>query len=181
MFFAVFGGLLLIIGTLLIRHMQVLLGFIIAGAAGLVMLSMGLAGQARVPAEGAIPTEEKNRQERTFRIVVGVQWAAIILAAQFLPRYGHLDLVMPASALIVGLHFFFLPPLHRWRSNQAAGVLLMLLAVLCPLVFKGLNMVVITSLASGIVLWVSAAWALRTASVLLRHLNTPSEAMQHQL
>ena len=90
---------------------------------------------------------------------------------QILPRLGYQDLALPAVVLLVGLHFFAMPPLYRHRANLTVGACMVLWAILCPLLFHGDRMIGLVSFGAGLALWTGAAWALNTAHRLLRSAN----------
>jgi hypothetical protein len=93
---------------------------------------------------------------------------AIFLDMFLLPRTRYAQFSIPVAVLIVGLHFFALPPLYRHRANLVTGALLTSWAIDCSLFFREDALIECTALGAGVVLWGSAAWALRTASRLLR-------------
>jgi hypothetical protein len=97
-----------------------------------------------------------------------VTWIAVFLVFQILPRLGRGDLAIPIVALIVGLHFFPMPPLYRHAANLVTGALMAIWAILCLLLFDGDRRIGFASLGSGFLLWAAAAWALKTANQLLR-------------
>ncbi len=117
---------------------------------------------------GTPPNEQRRRDNRTFGIINAVQWVAIFLIFTFFPKLGHADLAFPAVLLVVGMHFFFMPPSYRHRSNFVTGTALVFWAVLCPLLFQGDKMIGFVALGAGVTLWLSAAWALTLAARELR-------------
>ena len=117
---------------------------------------------------GEVPTEQRKRDDRTFGIINAVQWVAIFLIFTFFPKLGLGDLTFPAVLLVVGLHFFLMPPSYRHRSNFVTGTALSIWAVICPFLFKGDRMIGFLALGAGLALLLSAAWALAFASRQLR-------------
>jgi len=77
------------------------------------------------------------------------------------------QLLFPAIAVVVGLHFFPMPPLYRHRANRVTGACMVIWAILCPLLFHGDAMIGYLALGTGLMLWAGSAWALKTASGLL--------------
>ena len=116
----------------------------------------------------------RKRDHRVFGVVNLGQWSAIFLIFAFFPRLGLTNLVFPTALFVIGAHFFFMPPSYRHTSNYVTGAALCIWAVVCPLFIKGDPMSRTDprtgelALGAGIVLWVSAGWALRSAS---RHLQ----------
>jgi hypothetical protein len=96
-----------------------------------------------------------------------VTWISVFLVFQILPRLGLAELIFPAVVLIVGLHFFPVPPLFRHRANLVTGAVMVVWAILCPLLFHGDRMIGFVGAGAGVALWVSAVWALNTARKLL--------------
>ncbi len=94
-------------------------------------------------------------------------WISVFLVFQILPRLGLAELIFPAVVLIVGLHFFPVPPLFRHRANLVTGAVMVVWAILCPLLFHGDRMIGFVGAGAGVALWVSAVWALNTARKLL--------------
>ncbi len=170
LFFSFFGGCWLLLSAYafgVFRAVQITSIFV------LVLLFMAIAirmqRRAKEVVKGAIPTEERRRDNRAFGMVNAVQWVAIFLIFTFFPKLGYGDLAFPAVLLVVGLHFFLMPPSYRHRANFVTGTVLAAWAILCPFLFKGDRMIGFVALGAGLTLWVSAAWAL--ASVVRFHLH----------
>lgn len=109
-------------------------------------------------------SDERKRDDRLFGVVNAVQWVVVFLIFTFFPKLGYGDFAIPAVLLVVGLHFFALPRSYRYRSNLVTGMALTVWAIACPLLFKGDRMIGFVALGGGVVLWCSAAWALRMAN-----------------
>jgi hypothetical protein len=105
----------------------------------------------------------RARRSRNFHIVNAGHWLLILIVGNVLANLGYGDWVIPAAIFIVGLHFL---PLARNFDNpphHVTGAALMLLAVVYPLVAAGGPRNTIGCLGAGLVLWASAACALRAA------------------
>jgi hypothetical protein len=133
-----------------------------------VIAAMLLLRRGKDAGKDAVPAEEQRRNDRIFGIVNAVTWVTVFLVFVIFPRIGHEDLAIPAVALIVGLHFFPMPPLYRHTANLVTGACIAVWAVVCPLLFQGDRMIGFVAAGAGLALWVSAAWALKTAVQLLR-------------
>ncbi len=72
---------------------------------------------------------ERKRRGRTVAWIGAVEGAAIAVAIRLLPGLGLADLVFPAVAMIVGLHFVPLARLLPMRIYYLSAVLLVLVAV----------------------------------------------------
>jgi Ca2+/Na+ antiporter len=168
LFFSVFGGVWLLLAVYAFGRLSIPAACAIAVAIVLfVMAAMRLQRRGKAAGENAVPEEEQKRNDRMFGIVNAVTWIAVFLVFQIFPRIGYPDLIFPAFALIVGLHFFPMPPLYRHRANLVTGACISLWAILCTLLFHGDNRIAFVAAGAGVILWVSAAWALKTASQLL--------------
>ena len=169
LFFSCFGGCWLLLSA---YAFGVLRAVETVSISVLVLLLVGTAiyiqGRAKQAAIDNLPTEQRKRDDRAFGIVNAVQWIAVFLIFTFLPKLGLGDLTFSAVLLVVGLHFFLMPPSYRHRANFVTGAALSIWAIVCPLLFKGDRMIGFIALGAGIVLLLSAAWALTFASRQLR-------------
>jgi hypothetical protein len=130
-------------------------------AVGLTLLvtpALNLRKRGKDAAKNAFPEEEQKRNDRIFGIVNAVTWVSVFLVFQILPRLGLAELMFPAVVLIVGLHFFAMPPLFRHRANLVTGAVMVAWAVLCPLMFHGDRMIGFLAAGAGVALWISAVW-----------------------
>jgi hypothetical protein len=169
LFFSVFGAAWFLLAAYAFGRLNKLgAGLIILALGIFVTLAIRLQLRGKDASKDAFPEGERRRNDRAFLIVNAVTWTAIFLVFQILPRFGHESLAFPAVVLIVGLHFFPMPPLYRHRANLITGACLVVWAILCPLLFSGDRMIGFAAAGTGLVLWVSAAWALKTASQLFR-------------
>jgi hypothetical protein len=168
LFFSVFGGAWLLLGVYAFGRLSKLGACLIAAAVVLFVISaVRLQRRGNDAGKGAFPEEERRRNDRIFGIVNAITWIAVFLVFQILPRLGYQDLAIPAVVLIVGLHFFPMPPLYRHRANLVTGACMAVWAILCPLLFHGDNLIGFAALGAGLALWAAALWALKTAGQLL--------------
>ncbi|HZL67788.1 MAG TPA: hypothetical protein VFC29_10705 [Candidatus Limnocylindrales bacterium] len=169
LFFSIFGGLWLLLSAYAFGRLDRLRIGLIAGAVLLfVATAVRLQRRGKEAGTGAFPEEQQKRDDRLFGIVNAVQGLAIFLDLSLLPKTRYGQFSFSIAALIVGLHFFALPPLYRHRANLITGALLTIWAIACALLFRGDAMIAWTALGAGVILWGSSAWALMTASRLLR-------------
>ena len=113
----------------------------------------------------ATPNAAERRAMRWFHIINAAQWTAIPVVANVLNALGHRDLVIPAVIMIVGLHFLPLARLFHYPPHRLTGWALIATAVFEP-VIMGTNMNHPAGTAiTGLVLWLSALWALRATKV----------------
>ncbi len=169
LFFSIFGGAWVLLGVYAFARLNRLAAFAIVGViAMLVVIGSRLQRRGKEAGKDAYPEEERRKNDRVFGIVNAVQWSLVFLVFRFFPRLGYQDFTFPAVALIVGLHFFSMPKLYRSRANLVTGASIVLWTLVCCLLFKGDRRIGVVALGTGGVLWMSAGWALSTASQLLR-------------
>jgi len=71
-----------------------------------------------------------KRAGRWFTIVFATQGIAIGVTSAICGATGHYELILPLTALIVGVHFLPLAPLFRVKSYYITGTLLCVLSVI---------------------------------------------------
>ena len=123
-----------------------------------------------LPAD-SLTQDEKKRNDRSFGILNGITWTAIGILFLALPRFNLSNYVFPSVVAVVGLHFLPMPPLYRNRANRITGIAMVLCAIACAILLRadGARMAAAVTLCAGLILWVSAASALQTASSLVRN------------
>jgi hypothetical protein len=169
LFFTFFGAAWVVLAAYVFGRINTL--GVVAIAAPMTLLvnsAMRLLRRGKDAGKNAFPEEEQKRNDRIFGIVNAVTWISVFLVFQILPRLGFAELIFPAVVLIVGLHFFAMPTLFRHRANLVTGAVMVVWAILCPLLFHGDRMIGFLAAGAGVALWVSAVWALKTATQLLR-------------
>jgi hypothetical protein len=169
LFFSIFGGLWLLLSAYAFGRLdRIRIGLIAAAVLLFVVTAIRLQRRGKEAGTGAFPEEQTKREDRLFGIINAVQGLAIFLDMFLLPRTRYAQFSISVAVLIVGLHFFALPPLYRHRANLVTGALLTSWVIVCCLLFREDPLIAWTALGAGLVLWGSSAWALRTASRLLR-------------
>jgi len=68
--------------------------------------------------------QQRRRGTRGFLLLLVAEVLAMNLAAMLLDRYHGLDYLMPAVAIIVGLHFLPMAPMLRLPVYRGAGLLM---------------------------------------------------------
>jgi hypothetical protein len=168
LFFSFFGAAWFVLAAYAFGGLTGLEMVAIAAALTLVVCpAIHLLRRGKDAAKNAFPEEEQKRNDRIFGIVNAVTWVSVFLVFQIFPRFGLGELIFPAVVLIVGLHFFPMPPLFRHRANLVTGGVLVVWAILCPLMFHGDRLIGFAAAGAGVALWASAIWALKTATQLL--------------
>jgi uncharacterized protein DUF7010 len=169
LFFTFFGAAWLVLAAYAFGTLNGLETIAIAGAMTLLVNgAVRLLRRGKDSAKNAFPEEEQKRNDRIFGIVNAVTWVSVFLVFQIFPRLDLRELMFPAVLVIVGLHFFPMPPLFRHRANLVTGAVMVAWAILCALLFHGDRMIGFVAAGAGVALWISAVWALRTAARLLR-------------
>jgi hypothetical protein len=169
MFFAAFGAAWLLLAAYAFGRLgKIEASLVVAVMVFLVVAALRLQRRGKDAGKDAVPAEEQRRNDRIFGIVNAVTWITVFLVFLIFPRIGHEDLAIPAVALIVGLHFFPMPRLYRHTANLVTGVCIAVWAIVCPMLFQGDRLIGFVAAGAGLALWLSAAWALKTAVKLLR-------------
>ncbi|HEV7816058.1 MAG TPA: hypothetical protein VGP06_13285 [Janthinobacterium sp.] len=106
-------------------------------------------------------TPQRRRSRRVFHVVNTLQWIAILVVGNVLNHTGHGEWILAAVILIVGLHMFPLAAAFAYRPHYVTGLALVLLALAYPLLAPGGPADLSAGLGAGIILWLSAAWALK--------------------
>ena len=99
-------------------------------------------------------------KQRVFNLVNAGQWVAVFAVAGILSMSHLENLFLPAVILIVGAHFIPLARLFNYPPHYITGAAMMLLAVSFPLVASEGPTSGIGALGAGLILWLSAAWAI---------------------
>lgn len=107
-------------------------------------------------------TPERRRMKRVFNIVNAAQWIVIFVLAQVLIHAGLSAWIIPMGMAIIGLHFLPLAYVFRHPAHYVTGVAMVAFAALYPLVAAGGPTAPVGFLGAGLILWLSAIWALRT-------------------
>lgn len=105
---------------------------------------------------------ERRRAGRIFNIVNSAQWIVIVGLGLVLRNTGHGVWIIPMAIGIVGLHFFPLAAVFKNPPHYVTGAAMVALALLYPLLAGPASP--LGFLGAGIILWLSAAWALRPHS-----------------
>lgn len=108
-------------------------------------------------------TPQRRRAKRVFNIVNTAQWVVIVVLGNVLANLGHGAWVIPMAIVVVGLHFFPLAHVFGNRAHYVTGAVMVGFALLYPFIAAGGPASPLGLLGAGLILWCSAAWALRPA------------------
>ena len=160
MFFSVFGGAWLALWAYseFAESIAVILG-VLAATLGLLWRSYVIYKFNSPALKREKDSPENKRKERLFNLVNVGQWVAIFAVYGLLSMSGHETLILPAIILIVGAHFIPLARLFNYPPHYITGAAMMLLAVSFPLVASEGPTSGIGALGAGLILWLSAVWA----------------------
>nr|WP_176936531.1 hypothetical protein [Massilia sp. PDC64] len=106
-------------------------------------------------------TPERRRMKRVFNIVNAGQWIAIFVLAQVLIHLGQGAWIIPMAIAIIGLHFLPLAHVFKNPPHYVTGLAMVAFAGLYPLLAGDGPTAPVGFLGAGLILWLSAAWALR--------------------
>jgi hypothetical protein len=164
MFFSVFGGLWLGLWAN-DQYPGVLALLVVAlGTAALLAASRRVYKANSQALKAIRQTTEIRRKSRVFNLINGLQWGVVFLVALVFSQTGNTRWILPAIILIVGLHFLPLARLFEYRPHYVTGAALILLAIVYPLAARDGPENAIGALGSGLILWVSAVWAIASTS-----------------
>jgi uncharacterized membrane protein YccF (DUF307 family) len=107
LFFAFFGGAWCALGVYALGRFDLLAALLIVAAiAGIVTAAVRLRRRGKAAAKNAYPAAERQLNDRRFGIVNAVTWLLVAVLFQVMPLIGYQQLLFPAIAVVVGLHFF---------------------------------------------------------------------------
>jgi len=118
-----------------------------------VIIALAAAAIIRRPGEGIAPSERAERVIMWSSIGEGV---GLFLAANLVINLGHREMLLPAMAVVVGLHFLPMGYAIPFRPYYGLGIAL-LGAAAAGFVLGG----AVSGFAGAIALWVAALLALR--------------------
>ena len=162
MFYFFFGGAWLEYYAFRVVGTQPVVFIVVAlVTATLVVLAYRRYKQHQPALAAEAPSVQQKRADRTFNIVNAGQWVVILVAANVLANVGLSIWVIPCVILVVGLHFLPLGYVFASPPHYVTGIALMVLSVTYPFLAGGGPASPIGCLGTGLILWASAAWALR--------------------
>lgn len=163
MFFAVFGAVWLAAWA---RSS----GAGTAAFAAIVILAVALFAAARLRYRRYAPalallneTPERRRAARVFRLVNAAQWTLIMLLGLVFANTGLAAWIIPMVLIVIGLHFVPLAYVFNNPPHYVTAAALVGLAVAYPLLARGGPTDPVGFLGAGLILWISAVFALRPA------------------
>jgi hypothetical protein len=150
------------------------LAMIIAVLGLALFATAGLRYRRHAPAlVGEADTPEKLRADRVFNIVNVGQWVLILVLGNVMANLGWADWVVPMAIVVIGLHFLPLAQVYRNPSHYVTAFAMVAFAVSYPLLAPGGARDPIGFFGTGLILWASAAWALRPARSIASAALTP--------
>jgi len=118
--------------------------------------------------KGALVAEKnsphRRKVKRLFLIINTIQWISISIGLIVLANIGQGAWSIPLVILVMGLHFLPLAHVFANPPHYLTGFAIIVIALTYPFLFHGGPINPIGCLGTGLVLWASAFWALRTQS-----------------
>jgi hypothetical protein len=124
-------------------------------------------------ATSATPNELRSRFGRPFRMVCFFEGAACAVVVSLALSFHRLDLMAAGISLVVGVHFLPLARLFRLQVYYMAGAAIILTDLLSVSLMKGRNITLGPGASTGIILWMTAIYALFNAREFLREVAAP--------
>ncbi|GGC63681.1 hypothetical protein [Undibacterium terreum] len=166
MFFSIFGGAWLVLWSNATFGVQAVpLALIATVSLGLFLFAWLQYRKNRAALAAESETPERKRASRIFNFVNAGQWILIFISSNVLINMGLSAWVIPAAIFIVGLHFLPLAQVFNNLPHYLTGAALMLVAVAYPFATAAGPSSPLGCLGAGLILWASAAWAVRPLSV----------------
>lgn len=105
-------------------------------------------------------TPERKKMMRQFNLINAAQWVAILVSVNVLNNIGLSAWTIPAVILIVGLHFLPLARVFNNPPHYLTGSAMIALALSYPFLLPGGGDNPLGCLLTGLILWISAIWAI---------------------
>jgi hypothetical protein len=102
--------------------------------------------------------EDWKQAQRPFYIVVALEGIAIFALVNLAANLHRPDLIMPAIALVVGLHFLPLARIFRFPAYALTGLALCALAIGSAFIV-GAERAIVLGLGAAVTLWLTTAFA----------------------
>lgn len=162
LFFSVFGSAWLFFGLLQGGYIwQSAVAMLALPLVTFVFLAMRQIRANREAMQAEDGSPEQKHRSRVFHAVNTGQWVLMIIFGNILSNLGMSQWVVPSIMLIVGLHFFPLARVFRNPAQLVTGIALVAVAVIYPLLTASGPGFALGPIFAGLILWISAAWALR--------------------
>jgi hypothetical protein len=144
-------------------------------AVGLVVSTLARARATRRLPSSSADLERSKAYQRSFRLVVGIEWGLSSIAVFALARIGRFDLIPQVLGVIIGLHFLplariFRAPIYYWTAS-----LLVVSEISSLLIPRGYDRNIFSCAAVGIILWATSI------AILYRTSAAVSEQLQSNL
>jgi hypothetical protein len=161
LFFIGFGTIWVWMGLSATQHGSMIsygvVGVVSAGLLGMVVL---LFRRAKELPQASVDSDFERRAKRMFAAVNIIQWVSIVTAVAILNLLHMPEYVVPAIAILVGLHLFPLAGSFRHRQHYVTGTLLLAVSLAALALLPRERVAGVAALGTGLVLLCSAAWTL---------------------
>lgn len=105
-----------------------------------------------------VVSDAERRAGNRFRIVLWLEWIPIVAIVVILNSMRRPELIMPAIALVVGLHFIPLARIFGFPLYYVTGAFMIALTLAAFLSQDPLRRQAIVGVGCGITLWATAGW-----------------------
>lgn len=171
LFFAGFGSLWLGTGLAAAHRLNIMSGAgVVIVFALLVIPAVRLLGRVAKASKTGINAEQERQVKRTFTLVNTIQWIAITAVVILLSVFRLGEFIVPAIAIIVGLHLFPLARVFRYSAHYVTGTLLIVWSVGTVVTLHKRAIPSIGALGTGAILLLSAAYTLAIAARAAEHI-----------
>ena len=181
LFFIGFGAIWMYVGlkqTHLASHTALTL--LLFCAAALLALVWLLMRRAHDLPDGYVSPEVEARTQRMFNAVNIIQWVSVATAIAILNLLRMPNYIVPAIAIIVGLHLYPLAGAFRYRQHYVTGALLVGWPLACLLAVPAPRISGVCALGvAGILLFSATSTLLRCFAALRGAVPSTLEAQAH--
>jgi hypothetical protein len=125
-------------------------------------------GKKRMKAQFVSPDDFRSRFGKQFKIISLVEGIGCGIAVLLALAFHRSDLVATGISLVVGLHFLPMARLFRFSPYYVSGMTIILSDLLSVLLLHGRSITFAVGVATGIVLWLMAVYALLCSRQFLR-------------
>ncbi len=106
------------------------------------------------------PDDLRSRFNKPFRVITFFEGTGCVVVVLLAVVFHRLDLLAVGISLVVGLHFLPLGRLFQFSAYYVAGVAIILCDLVSVAVLRAEAITLAAGIATGLVLWITAVYAL---------------------
>ncbi|MGI4854488.1 MAG: DUF7010 family protein [Janthinobacterium lividum] len=180
LFFLGFGTVWMFVGLKQTHHASrvAVVAFALVSLLLLVLTVLLMRSARNLPA-GNTSAEEEAKVQRMFNAVNIIQWVSVAAAILVLNMLRMPEYIVPAIAVIVGLHLFPLATAFQYRQHYLTGTLLVLLPLACLLLLPRERVSGVCASGVAAVLMASATATLLRTFAAMREAAAAAAIPQH--